>query len=101
MTSSQIIVSLSNFIIFQGITTLTMITLVGFMSRNLKIPGHGSKAVLALISLGYLQVILGVTTLLNYVPVPLAASHQSGSLLLLSSVVWLCHELKFVHRLPK
>ncbi|XP_057327168.1 cytochrome c oxidase assembly protein COX15 homolog [Microplitis mediator] len=84
-----------------GITTLTMITLVGFMSRKLKIPGHGSKAVLALISLGYLQVILGITTLLNYVPIPLAASHQSGSLLLLSSVVWLCHELKFVHRLPK
>ncbi|CAD6238946.1 GSCOCG00008570001-RA-CDS [Cotesia congregata] len=84
-----------------GITTLTMITLVGCMSRKLSIPGRGSKAVVALVAFGYLQVLLGITTLLNYVPIPLAASHQSGSLLLLSSIVWLCHELKFVHRLPK
>lgn len=71
------------------------------MSRKLSIPGRGSKAVVALVAFGYLQVLLGITTLLNYVPIPLAASHQSGSLLLLSSIVWLCHELKFVHRLPK
>jgi cytochrome c oxidase assembly protein subunit 15 len=48
-----------------------------------------------------LQVILGISTLLLYVPVPLAASHQSGSLALLSLAVWLTHELKYVKRLPK
>jgi len=48
-----------------------------------------------------LQVILGISTLLMYVPIPLAASHQSGSLVLLSLAVWLTHELKYVKRLPK
>lgn len=44
------------------------------------------------------QVVLGITALLTYVPTPIAASHQSGSLLVLSAAVWLTHELK---RLPK
>lgn len=44
------------------------------------------------------QVGLGISTLLTYVPTPLAASHQSGSLILLSIAFWLTHELK---RIPK
>lgn len=46
----------------------------------------------------FLQVALGITALLTYVPTPIAATHQSGSLFLLSAAVWLTHELK---RLPK
>lgn len=45
-----------------------------------------------------LQVALGITTLLTYVPTSTAAIHQTGSLAVLSSAVWLTHELK---RLPK
>lgn len=41
---------------------------------------------------------LGITTLLHYVPTTLAAAHQSGSLFLLSTAIWLTHELK---RIPK
>lgn len=41
---------------------------------------------------------LGISTLLTYVPVSLAAAHQSGSLTLLSFALWLVHELK---TLPK
>jgi len=41
---------------------------------------------------------LGISTLLTYVPVSLAAAHQSGSLTLLSLALWLVHELK---TLPK
>lgn len=48
-----------------------------------------------------LQVGLGISTLLMYVPVSLAAAHQSGSLLLLSLAVWLTHELKHVKRIVK
>lgn len=54
--------------------------------------------VFVVFKLFYLQVILGITTLLTYVPVSLAASHQAGSLMTLSTAVWLTHELK---RLPK
>lgn len=45
-----------------------------------------------------LQVGLGISTLLLYVPTPLAATHQSGSLALLSMALWLMSELR---RLPK
>jgi len=44
------------------------------------------------------QMGLGISTLLTYVPVSLAAAHQSGSLTLLSLALWLVHELK---TLPK
>jgi len=42
------------------------------------------------------QASLGITTLLNYVPITLAAAHQLGSLALLSSGIYLCHSLKYV-----
>lgn len=44
------------------------------------------------------QVTLGISTLLMYVPTPLAATHQSGSLALLSGALWLMNELR---RVPK
>ena len=45
-----------------------------------------------------MQVALGVTTLLTFVPTPTAAMHQSGSLALLSFALWFSHELR---RFPK
>ncbi|XP_015110579.1 cytochrome c oxidase assembly protein COX15 homolog [Diachasma alloeum] len=84
-----------------GITTLTLITIMALKSRKIKLPGRASTAALVVLGAGYLQVILGISTLLHHVPVSLAASHQSGSMLLLSTVIWLCHELKHVRKLPK
>ncbi|MFB3055133.1 MAG: COX15/CtaA family protein, partial [Alphaproteobacteria bacterium] len=37
---------------------------------------------------------LGIATLLLVVPVPLAAAHQAGALVLLGLLVWILHELK-------
>jgi heme a synthase len=70
--------------------------------------------------MGWMQVLLGITTLLTFVPgkrtfssesyaifnilffaVPLAATHQSGSLILLSTAIWLTHELKYLKHIPK
>lgn len=45
------------------------------------------------------QLSLGIATLLLYVPKELAATHQSGALALLTSALWLSHELKLVKRL--
>ncbi|XP_011702299.1 PREDICTED: cytochrome c oxidase assembly protein COX15 homolog [Wasmannia auropunctata] len=84
-----------------GITTLTLITCLGILSRKHKLPGHGRKAVVAVLCAGYLQVLLGISTLLYQVPVTLAASHQSGSLLLLSTIIWLFHELKYFGKYAK
>ena len=41
-----------------------------------------------------MQVTLGITTLLYLVPIPLAAAHQSGSVILLSSHLWFLNSLK-------
>eukprot|EP00055_Hartaetosiga_balthica_P014990 m.85646 g.85646 ORF g.85646 m.85646 type:complete len:442 (+) comp8749_c2_seq4:136-1461(+) len=42
----------------------------------------------------FFKVSLGIATLLYFVPTPLAATHQAGSLTLLTVAVWLMHELK-------
>ncbi|KAG5323430.1 COX15 protein, partial [Pseudoatta argentina] len=84
-----------------GITTIALITCLGILSRKHKLPNRGKKAVTAVLCAAYLQVLLGVSTLLYHVPVTLAASHQSGSLILLSTIIWLCHELRYLGKFAK
>ncbi|KAG5343369.1 COX15 protein, partial [Acromyrmex heyeri] len=84
-----------------GITTITLITCLGILSRKHKLPNRGKKAVTAVLCAAYLQVLLGISTLLYHVPVTLAASHQSGSLILLSTIIWLCHELRYLGKFAK
>lgn len=81
-----------------GTTTLGVITYLWYLSRKRILPPRAYKAAAVVASLAYLQVSLGIATLLTYVPTSLAASHQTGSLALLSAAVWLTHELK---KLPK
>jgi cytochrome c oxidase assembly protein subunit 15 len=42
------------------------------------------------------QVSLGIATLVYFVPVPIAAAHQSGSLTLLTVAIWLLHTLRHI-----
>lgn len=46
-------------------------------------------AMMAAFVMANVQVALGITTLLYLVPVPLAAAHQAGSVMLLSAMVHL------------
>lgn len=84
-----------------GTAALTLISGLWLLSRRCKLPPRAHKAATAVAVMGWLQVVLGISTLLTYVPVPLAASHQSGSLVLLSFAIWLTHELKLLKRIPK
>jgi len=43
----------------------------------------------------FIQVGLGIATLVHVVPVPLAAAHQAGALLVLTAVLWLWHGLRY------
>ena len=52
---------------------------------------HALLAVLAL------QITLGVSTLLLVVPIPLAAAHQAGAVLLLAATLWAAHEHARAH----
>lgn len=83
----------------QGIVTIALITCLGIMSRKHELSSRGRKAMAAVLCAGYFQVLLGISTLLTHVPLILAASHQSGSLILLSTMIWLCHELKYLRKI--
>ncbi|XP_060624169.2 heme A synthase COX15 [Anolis sagrei] len=81
-----------------GVSSVTAITALYLFSRKIPLPRRTKMAVTSLLAVAYLQVTLGISTLLLYVPTPLAATHQSGSLVLLSVALWLMHELR---RVPK
>ncbi|KAJ3610669.1 hypothetical protein NHX12_022761 [Muraenolepis orangiensis] len=70
-----------------AISSLTAITGLYMFSRRMAGPVTGVCS---------LQVVLGISTLLLYVPTPLAATHQSGSVALLSLAIWVLAELRKV-----
>ncbi len=68
---------------------------VGFAAKALRadIQGHAKTAVFCLIGLLILQVSLGISTLIFYVPIPVAAAHQVGAVALLSASLFISHSL--------
>ena len=59
------------------------------------LPKYTRRAFHATAGMSVAQVALGITALLNYVPIEVAAVHQAGSLVLLTLVTGLAHSLKF------
>jgi len=88
-----------------GIASLALISATAVKAyRTPGLPPHIRAAALALGGMGWCQVGLGISTLLLYVPVSLAAMHQSGALATLSLAMWTAHDMKFmkiVKALPK
>merc|ERR1712180_108104 len=87
-----------------GTSTLAALLLTAARAQSLPLPPHLRLTALALGGMGCLQVAMGITTLLLYVPVPVAAEHQSGALATLSLAMWLAHEMrlaKIVKHIPK
>ncbi|XP_003964121.1 heme A synthase COX15 [Takifugu rubripes] len=81
-----------------GTSALAAITGLYLFSRKMVLPRRAKLAISLLTSMAYLQVVLGISTLLLYVPTPLAATHQSGSVALLSLAIWVLAELR---KMPK
>lgn len=84
-----------------GTVALGLATTAMIWSRRLMLPPRAYNAAAALGGMAWMQVGLGISTLLLYVPTGLAAMHQSGSLLTLTFAIWLSHELKHLKKLPK
>jgi len=55
---------------------------------------NSQKASTAFVVMLAIQVTLGITTLLYFVPVTIAASHQAGAIILLTISIYICRELK-------
>jgi cytochrome c oxidase assembly protein subunit 15 len=76
-----------------AITTLTAINTLFFYARKLPI-NHSTRLVLSsVVAMSWLQVSLGVATLLSNVPINLAAAHQTGSITLLTLILILLHSI--------
>jgi len=87
-----------------GTTTLALLSTIALKAQTLPLPFRVRWVAGALGVMGWMQVAMGVTTLLLYVPVPVAAAHQSGALATLSLAMWLAHDLrlaKIVKHIPK
>jgi cytochrome c oxidase assembly protein subunit 15 len=72
------------------LVTLLIALLALRPASTMLLPGRTVLLVLAVI----LQVALGVSTLILVVPLPLAAAHQAGAVLLLTAALWFLHGLK-------
>ncbi|XP_076867976.1 heme A synthase COX15 [Brachyhypopomus gauderio] len=79
-----------------GIGSLAAITGLYLFSRRMLLPRRAKIAIGCLAAMAYTQVVLGISTLLFYVPTPLAATHQSGSVALLTFAIWVLAELRKV-----
>lgn len=84
-----------------GMSTLASICLYVFTMRRVPLPSRARMAANSLVVMSFVQVSLGISTLLLYVPVSLAALHQSGSLALLSFAIWLSTEIRRIPRIPR
>jgi cytochrome c oxidase assembly protein subunit 15 len=78
------------------LTTLIFISVVAFWFKTLnqELPGRTRIVLHCLLAAVILQMTLGISTLLLVVPVPLAASHQAGALILLTAMLWARHEFR-------
>lgn len=81
-----------------AVSSLAAITGLYMFSRRMVLPRRAKIAISLLAAMAYTQVALGISTLLLYVPTPLAATHQSGSVALLTLAIWVLAELR---KLPK
>lgn len=77
-----------------AITTLVLIVVFWLRIRRTALPRRAGKAVNALLHTGVLQVLLGITTLLLVVPIPLAAAHQAVAMLLFTVSLFTVHALR-------
>jgi cytochrome c oxidase assembly protein subunit 15 len=62
--------------------------------RRAQVPPQARLASNLMLAMLALQLALGISTLLLQVPIPLAASHQAGAMVLFALTLWTAHELR-------
>lgn len=77
-----------------ALTSLAAIVALWLAGRRHSLAARGRRALDALLAMALLQVALGVATLLLVVPLPLAAAHQAGAVLLFTAALAACHALR-------
>ena len=77
-----------------AIITFVAIVLLWLRGRNPALSGRSARAVHSLAMMALVQVTLGISTLLLFVPVSLAVLHQAGALVLFTLALWTAYELR-------
>ena len=76
-----------------ALTTLLLVILFRWSLGRLALAPRARRAADLLLLMVFVQAGLGIATLILVVPIPLAACHQAGALLLFSLALWTTHEL--------
>ncbi len=76
-----------------ALLTFVSVLLFWLKARGIALPRSARLPIDALMSLAAVQVALGISTLVLVVPVPLAAAHQAGALLLFTAALWTARAL--------
>ena len=63
-------------------------------ARRSPLPSAPRRAVGLMAAMAVVQAALGIATLLLVVPIPLAAAHQAGAVILLSLIIWARHAVR-------
>jgi heme a synthase len=79
-----------------AVTTFALTTLAWISAIRRPLPKPLKKGMHAVMGLAVLQVALGISTLIYLVPTHLAATHQAGSLALLTSILVLLARISIV-----
>jgi len=77
-----------------AMTTIAAAVLLWIAGRHATLPRSARLALHALLAAAALQFALGLSTLLLVVPIPLAAAHQAGAVLLLTAAIVFRHALR-------
>ncbi len=70
------------------------VPLFWYRSRKVDLPKTTRLACNLFLLMLAIQISLGIATLLHVVPIPLAASHQGGAVLLFAISIWVSHRLR-------
>lgn len=77
-----------------AISTLLLVILFWIRTDKRTLSPSATTGIHLLLAMVIIQVALGISTLLLVVPVPLAATHQAGAMVLLSLVLFVNHRLQ-------
>jgi cytochrome c oxidase assembly protein subunit 15 len=80
-----------------ALVTALLVVLVWAAGLHAALPRPCRLALHALLAAAALQVALGITTLVLVVPIPLAAAHQAGAIVLLTTALVLRHTMRNAH----
>ncbi|MGB0449160.1 MAG: COX15/CtaA family protein [Porticoccaceae bacterium] len=73
---------------------VALVAVFAYKTLRADIKGSAKIGVFCLLGLLVMQVTLGISTLIFYVPVPVAAAHQVGAVALLSASLFISHSLR-------